>query len=472
MSQRQVVRHLATLALALGLGWMATGCGGGAASNSVAPTSVTRTQIKIGDTPADSILAFQLIVTGLDLLQQGNAKVNVLNHTEEIELTHLAGTVEPLTVAMVGAGTYTGAAVAISNVEVSYLPMGSSSPVEKKFALNTTINVAFNPNITISNQPMVLSLDLNLAQSLSFDAAGNVTAVNPVFTASNAMVAAEGEQDEESGKVEDLVGTVSTVTPASGNTPASFAVTPQSGGSDQTFTVDANTKFEDGLTQFSDLKTGMMVKVDATTQTDGSLLASDVEMTEASNGLEADGVVMTTTGNPVPVTSLTLLVQDEAGSMGMNMVGTQLNVDVSKATFRSPMNDADLSSLLQSLPFTPKFDNTTVAVGQRVEVNAAANPQTQSIFLADSVRLGKQALTGTVGPPIAASASFSLTLDADSVFVTLTKLSSVDVYQVPKTQLQGISSVAQGTKVRVRGLLFFDSTTSKYQFVAARITQP
>jgi hypothetical protein len=469
MSQLQVVRRLATLALALGLGWVATGCGGGAASNTLAPTSVTRTQIKIGDAPADSVLAFELIVTRMDLMQQGGATVNVLNHSEEIELTHLSGTVEPLTVANVGAGTYTGAAVAISSVEVSYLPAGSTSPVEKKFALNTTINVAFNPAVTISNQPMVLNLDLNLAQSLSFDAAGNVTAVNPVFTASTAMVAAQGEQEEETGKVEDMVGTVSTVTAASSSTPASFAVTPQSGGPDQTFTVDANTKFEDGLTQFSDLKTGMLVKVDATTQTDGSLLATDVELTEANNGLEADGVVMTTTGNPV--TSLTLLVQDEAGSMATNMVGTPLTVDVSNATFQSSMNDADLSSLLQSLPFVPKFDNTTVAAGQRIEVNAAANAQTQASFSADSVRLRKQALTGTVGAASAGSnASFSLLLDADSAFVTLTKVSSINVYQVSKTQLKGISSVAQGAKVRVRGLLFFDGTN--YQFVAARITQP
>jgi Domain of unknown function (DUF5666)/Domain of unknown function (DUF4382) len=462
------LRRFATLGLAFAA-CLATGCGGGTGSSAVMRTSVARTQIKIGDAPADSVLAFALTVTRVDLMQQGGTSVNVLNTSKEVELTHLSGTVESLAVANVGAATYTGAAITVSNVEVSYLPSGSTSPVEKKFALNTTINVAFNPAITISNQATVLNFDLNVAQSLTFDAAGNVTAVNPVFTASTAMVAAQGEQEEETGKVEDMVGVVSMVTPASGNTPASFALTPDSGGVDQTFTVDANTKFEDGLTQFSDLKTGMLVKVDATTQTDGSLLATDVEMKEATNGLEADGVITATTGNPV--TSLTLLVQDEAGNMATNMVGTPLTVDVSNAAFKSPLNDADLSSLLQGLPFTPKFDNTTVATGQRVEVNGAAAGQTTASFSANKVTLRQQALTGTVGAPgTGSNASFSLLLDADSAFANLTKVSSLNVYEVSKTQLKGISSVTQGTKVRVRGLLLFDGTT--YQFVAARITQP
>src|ERR1700757_269977 len=193
------VRRFATLGLAL-LACLATGCGGGAASSPIMRTSVARTQIKIGDAPADSVLAFALTVTRVDLTPQGvGTPVNVLNTPEEVELTHLSGTVESLAIANVGAGTYTGAAIAVSNVEISYLPTGSSTPVQKKFALNTTSNVAFSPAITIGNQPTVVNFDLNVAQSLTFDAAGNVTAVNPVFTASTAMVADQGEQEEETG---------------------------------------------------------------------------------------------------------------------------------------------------------------------------------------------------------------------------------------------------------------------------------
>lgn len=104
-------------------------------------------------------------------------------------------------------------------------------------------------------------------------------------------------------------------------------------------------------------------------------------------------------------------------------------------------------------------------------MNGAGNGQTQGSFSASEVRLQQQALTGTVSPAVSGSnASFSLLLDADSAFVKLTNVSTLNVYQVSKTELKGISSVAQGTKVRVRGLLLFDGTN--YQFVAARITQP
>lgn len=468
MSDTRFLTLLAAIVLALGLAAAATGCGG-AGSGIVPPKKGARTQIKIGDAPADSVLSFELVITRVDLVQQGGATVNVLNKPSEIELTHLAGTVEPLVLADLSPGTYSGAAITVSKAEVSYVPAGSAKPVEKTFALNTTINFPFSPAITIGSGASVLNFDVNLAQSLSFDPSGNVTAVNPVFTASTASVAPQTEQKDETGKVEDMVGLVTAVTPASGSTPASFDVTPQSGGQAQTFQVDAKTEFGDGLTQFSDLKTGMLVKVDGVTQADGSLLADEVEMMEASDGLEADGIVTATTGNPV--TSLSLLVQGDTGNMAPNMVGTILNVDVSNAEFKSPMDDSDFAALLQGLPFTPKFDNTTVAAGQRIEVDGAGAGQMQGSFSANEVRMQEQALTGTVGPAAPGSnASFSLLLDADSAFVKLTNVSAINVYQVSKTELKGIGSPTPGMKVRVRGLLFFDG--ANYQLVAARITQP
>jgi Domain of unknown function (DUF5666)/Domain of unknown function (DUF4382) len=471
MSNIRFIRRLATLGLALGLALalVATGCGGTGNQTTTMTTSSAKVQIKIGDAPADSVLAFEVGITRADLVQQGGATVNVLKTPVEIELTHLAGTVGPLALADVPAGTYTGVTVAVSNVEVTYLPPGSTSPVEKTFALNTTVTVPFTSAITISNQPTILNFEFNVAQSLVFDMSGNVTDLKPVFTVSVSTVAPNTEQDEESGHVEDAVGKVSNIKQAGGGTAASFDLTPQSGGSPQTFSVDAKTEFGDGLAQFADLKDGMLVEVDAVTQTDGTLLATDVEMMEASNGMEADGIVIATTGSPV--TSLNMLVQDDTENVAANMLGTTLSVDVSNAMFKSPMNDSGFSPLLQGLPFTPKFDNTTVAVGQRIQVNGASTGQMQDSFSANEVRLQQQALTGTVSPAVSGSnATFSLLLDADSAFVKLTKASSLNVYQVSSTKLKDISSIAQGMKVRVRGLLLFDGTN--YQFVAARITQP
>jgi Domain of unknown function (DUF5666)/Domain of unknown function (DUF4382) len=455
------------LALAMGLALVALGCGNGA-NKPITMATAANTQIKIGDSPADSVLALDVTITQVVLVQQDGTKVSVPDLPKKIELTHLAGTVESFVTPNVPPGTYQSAAISVSTVDVSYIPASSTTPVEKTFTPNTTVTVMFSPAVTIGKEPTVLSFDFNAAQSLTFDSAGNVTGINPVITVSVQVVSAGGqEDDEEHGEIEDMVGTISAVTPASGSMAASFALTPESGGSAETFSVDANTKFDDGISQFADLKKGMLVEVDGITQTDGSLLATKVELMEASNGMEADGIVTATSGSPV--TSVKLLVQDEAGNMTTGMVGTTLTVDVSNAVFKSPLSNSDFSMLLEGLPFTPKFDNTTVAVGQRIQVNAPETSQMQSSFAASQVRLQRQALTGTVGPAaMGSNASFSLLLDADSAFAKLTNVSSVNVYQVSRTQ--EMSPAAPGTKIRVRGLLFFDGTN--YQFVAARVAKP
>jgi hypothetical protein len=454
------------LALAMGLALIALGCG--TAANKPTTMTAANAQIKIGDSPADSVLALDVTITQVVLMQQDGTKVNVPDLPKKIELAHLEGTVESFVAANVPPGTYQSAAISISTVDVTYIPASSTTPVEKTFTLNTTVTVMFSPAVTIGKEPTVLSFDFNAAQSLTFDSAGNVTGINPVITVSVQVVSAGGqEDDEEHGEIEDMVGTISAITPASGTMAASFALTPESGGSAQTFTADAKTEFDDGISQFADLKTGMLVQVDAITQSDGSFLATQVELMEASEGMEADGIVIATSGTPV--SSVKLLVQDEAGNMTTDMVGTTLTVDVSNAVFKSPVNNSDFSMLLQGLPFTPRFDNTTVAVGQRIQVNASGTGQMQSSFSASQVRLQRQALTGTVDPAaMGSNASFSLLLDADSAFVKLTNVSSVNVYQGSKTE--DMSPIAPGTKIRVRGLLFFDGTN--YQFVAARVAQP
>ena len=445
------------LALAMGLALVAFGCSN--AANKTTTMTAANVQFKIGDAPADSVLSLVLTITHVDLMQQGGGTITVLDSPTKIELTHLAGTVESFVAANVPPGTYQSAAVSISTVDVTYIPASSTTPVEKTFTLNTTINVMFNPAVTISKAPSVLSFDFNAAQSLTFDSAGNVTGINPVITVSVQVISSgEQENDEEHGEIEDMVGTIS------GAMAASFALTPEPGSSAQTFTVDANTKFEDGISQFADLNPGMLVEVDAVTQSDGSLLATKVELMEASEGMEADGIVTATSG-----TSVTLLVLHEGGNMSTDMVGTPLTVDVSNAVFKSPLGNSDFSMLLRGLPFTPKFDKVTVAVGQRVQVNAPVTSQMKNSFSATQVRLQRQALSGTVGAaPMGSNASFLLLLDADSAFVKLTGVSSVNVYQGPGTQ--EMTPVAPSTKIRVRGLLFFDGTN--YQFVAARVAKP
>lgn len=471
MLKTYVFRGLVMLSILTLLGILA-GCAGSGSSSVNTPSAMGAVQVKVGDAPADSVLSFELTIAKVDLQPQSGNAVTVMNSPEEIELTHLSGTLEPLVLTKVPFGTYTGAAITVSKAEVTYIPSGATVPVQKEIALNKTVNVTFNPSLNVGAGSAIVNIDLNLAQSLTFDANGNVTGITPMFTITTASVPSGGEQgeDEEHGMMEDIVGQVTATTPASGSTLASFTITPRMAGQPQTYFVDSSTQFEDGLAQFSDIKLNMVVKVDAVTRTDGSLLATKIEMVEASEGIEAEGIVTGTTGSPV--TSFQLLMHEGSGSsMSSAMLGTTLTVNVGNAVFRAPLSNSDDSNLLSGLPFTPKFDATTLTKGQSVEADASGQMPSQGTINASKIQLRRQSLNGTVGQAAAGSnATFSLLLDADSAFAKLTGTTSINVYVVSSTKMKGISGATQGSKVKVRGLIFFDG--SNYQFVAATISNP
>jgi len=445
------------LLAALGLLLALTGCGG--ANNTLSATA-GNTQVKIGDAPADSVIAFELTVTSVALTDSTGTSTTVFTGTREIELAHLAGTVESMALASVPAGTYTKASIGFSGAEVTYIPTAGTTPVEKNFTTSGTATVTPASPVTIGNGSNILSIDVNVAQSLTFDASGNPTAVNPVFTISSIAIPAEAdEKDEESGEVEDAVGTVSAA-PANN----AFTLTLQMSGQSATFNVTTSTQFSDGLTAFTDIKQGMLLRVDATTGANGSFNAKKVELVEAS-GSEVEGFVTTTNS---PLTQFTVVDADGAGSgMAASSIGTSITVNVTASTkFRANTNNIDMSGL--SLTFSTA---TSLVKGQNVEVEAAT-PVSAGSTTADKVTLSKQALSGAVSAAAitGSTGTFTLTLPADSAFAKVTGVNTVTVHQQPGTELKGLTAVTNSTNVRVRGLLFFDGTN--YQFVASRISLP
>ncbi|HEX7285538.1 MAG TPA: DUF5666 domain-containing protein [Candidatus Angelobacter sp.] len=452
------VLFVIVLLLALGLLLALTGCGGG---NNQLSASASNTQIKIGDAPADSVIAFELTVTQVSLTDQSGKNVTVFTGSRQIELAHLSGTVESMALANVPAGTYTKASIGFSGAEVTYIPTTGTTPVEKNFNTTGTSTVTPASPVTIGNGSNILSIDVNVAQSLTFDATGNPTAVNPAFTIASVALPAEAEEkDEESGEMEDAVGTVSAV-PANN----SFALTLQMSGQTATFNVSSSTQFSDGLTSFADIKQGMLLRVDATTASTGNTFnAKKVELVEAS-GSEVEGLV-TVTNNPL--TQFTIVAADGAGSgIAPASIGTNINVTVNASTkFRANTNHTDMSGL--SFAFSGP---TNLVKGQNVEVEAATSVSAGATT-ADKVTLVQQGLSGTASAVAitGSTGTFTLTLPADSAFAKLTGSTTVTVHQQPGTQLKGLTAVINGASVRVRGLLFFDG--ANYQFVAARIGLP
>ncbi len=138
---------------------------------------------------------------------------------------------------------------------------------------------------------------------------------------------------------------------------------------------------------------------------------------------------------------------------------------------------------ISHLPFTPVFDSSSIATGQKIDVVSGGSMMSGGMgggmmgtpfgtITASQVRLEQQGLHGTVSNYSAngSQATFTLSLTPDSAFATLTGTSTITVYKQNGTQLHNLSAIANGNKVGVRGLLFYDSGT--YKLVSAWIVAP
>jgi hypothetical protein len=427
----------------------------------VNPAAKTAVQVRIGDAPVDRVLAFELTVTSITLTDTNGTTTNVLSSPTEVEFTHLAGTFEPLTLNSISQGTYAKATITVSSPDVTYIDPGTGLIMEKHPTLATpTATVTFpSGGLTVGSGATSINFDFNLANSLVFDASNNVT-VTPVFTASSVTVASnQQDQDTDDGNVEGVQGAVVS---ASGST---IVIATEKSGIQLSFSTNASTTY-DGVSGLSGIQPGEIVQIDARTQTDGSLIATKIEIEDAqNNSLESDGIVTSVNGHPA--VSLKLLVQGEvsaAPSGSKPVLGSEILVTIlGSTTYKINADHVDLSNL----PFTPVFNGSTIAPAQRVETDVDS-PNTMAV-LASKVKLQQQSLSGIVSGYTATNGhgSFTLTLSSDSMFAKLTGLTTITVYQQSATKLKNIPPISNGDTLRVRGLLFLDGT--QYRMVASHI---
>jgi hypothetical protein len=471
VSLRTLVLKITYTVLSLALLFGAQGCANYSSSTMASsPNPVAAagsvTQFRIGDGPADRVTSFEVNIGPMTLMPSSGSPISVLSAPQRVELSHLSATTIPVAVVNVPAGSYSAVSLTLSNPEITFInSLGQIMKIEP--AVNQTIAVNFNPILTL-NASLVISLDLNLENALTFDAQGNVTGVNLTATAFTVAIqpvgADENNQQEDNGKIEDVTGTVTSVT---GN---SFTMTLGTTGISLTFSTDSNTEFKDGATLTS--LTNMIVKVEGLTRADGTLYAKEVEGAANDSGMLAEGLITNVSGTPA--TQINLLTQNGDGSgMDDSKIGTPLTVDVSNAEYDVAIETIDTSTLgvLPSPPNFP-FDSTTIHAGQRVEVDSDSAIGEDSAK-AKRARLEPQGLRGTVSglpsPTSSGPAMFTLTIPSDSAFAMTSGQAKVQVLWQAGTDLRNLNSVSNGQTVEVRGLVFF--TGNAFNMVARRIEQ-
>jgi hypothetical protein len=463
-SKFQVRARLFAFLLSVALVGLTTACGsGGSSGTSTTPptnASAQSTTFNIGDAPLNGVLAFEATINNITLTGT-KGTVSVLTTPEKIELSHLAGTFEPFTLTKIPADSYSQISITFGAAEVLFIPSSSTTPVHVDIpALATPVNVQLNPAVVVPQGASTLNLDVKLANSISIDALNNVT-FTPVFTLVNAPVANVGQQEVENGELEDIKGMLS------GVSGTQFTITLGTSTHTLTFNTDSTTVFDPSTTVLSAIPKGTVLEVNGVTQSDGTFLAKKVEIeTENQVGLETEGLVSQLIGSPA--TSFQLIAHEVTGpaTVAPNL-GANLTVNIANNTsFRVAGDDINLSGM--SFQFQSVAD---LAVGQNVEADTEAGNSLS--FTAKRIQLKQQALDGTVAG--ISGNQFQLTLDANSAFAKLTGVSTVNVFTSNDENKTG-ATLANGQRVRVRGLLFFSpasgTTVSSYNFVARRIQTP
>lgn len=466
----RVVRCIACATLGVSV-LLLFGCGGGTSSspNPNPQPNTTSLQVNIGDGPSDRLVAVSMTIGSMTLAGTSGS-VTVVSSSTPVEMMHLMGTMQPISLMNVPQGTYSGATVNLSSALVMYLDPATGQLVQKTVSGPLSAGVSFNPALTVSNTPMVLNLDMDMASSVSIDGAGNVT-MTPTMTASMNSGGTSIGHDPEDGGMEHMTGTVKSF---SGN---SFTMSMMQTSQDVPVATNSNTQFQ-GMGGMGSMSNGMIIMVDATMQADGSFMAHTVEsVMSMSGGSMAAGLVTSLTGSPVTQLTLVMHEGEGTGMMGSNLAATT-TVNVSPtATFNIDTDNVDTSNL----PFTPAFDATTVFKGQRVEaVSSTGMMQGGGMggmmgggtIDASEIDLEQQGLSGTVSGYTGSGAptTFTLAVPADSAFATLTGATAITVFQQPGTELRGMTTITNGSTVHVRGLLFVDA--GAYKLVAGRIMAP
>jgi hypothetical protein len=440
---------------------LVSGCGGGGSSIGANPTptpgaGANAAQVRFGDAPADSVIAFEVSVSSLSLTPAGGGTPVSISvpANNRIELTHASGKFEPFIAGNLPQGTFSAANLTLVNSELTFLTT-TGTPVHINGPASASISVPLSPNLTIGSSPLVLNIDVNVGASITTNA-GVVNGIAFTPASFNITAKAPGvaaNQQDDDGEIEDVQGTVTAVNGSS------FTFKVGQTGSLMTFNTDGTTEFKDGVTSVASLL-NQVVTVEGFTRADGSLFAKEVEGLENANGGEVEGLITSISG-----TTLTVNAQDGIGNgFDDTKIGASFSVNIAglnASKFRVKAGNG-FGGGLPSATFP--FDATTIHQGQRIEVDTDAPvPPENGAISPDKINLQQQGVSGVVAN--AAASTFDINLATDAALRTISGQTVVHVTKNASTDSR--VSVANGGTVQVRGLLFWNGTS--WQMIARRI---
>jgi hypothetical protein len=454
---------------------LTTGCGSSGSSGGgqklSGNTSVT---VLLASTANDQVSRFDVELQSLTLTNQSGKTVTLLSSQQPAEFMHLNAGIEPLTTVTIPQDIYTSATVTLGGavfVCIAQVPGGGLG-----FANYSIINqgptVNLTSPITVTGSGMTLLLNMQVSSSAVFPMCWTSPpfegfSMTPTFNLAPIDLSTS-PTNSGNGKVSGLKAIIASV----GSAGSSLMLT-VAGGPFGTRTLSASsnsaTVFQ-GISGASALSPGMFLDVDGAIQSDGSLLATriDVENSSAVNLL---------TGPIMQIASQSSIFMH----YGRTELGPLLTINGQNG-FYSDINDFDFSNAtfsvsgqftnLQSLPFVPSFNGSNIVPGQNIDITPAVIPLYGGQYPpANTITLVPQTINATI---VASQQSgnftdYTVSLASYDLFpalaiqqgqrTLLNNPSEVEVYIDNSTQQLNTTALAPGNTLRFYGLVFNDNGT-------------
>ena len=280
-------RFLAGTALLALIALSFTAFGGGGSSSSSSKNNGGATQAHVfvtgEDAPVSSVVAFNITITQITL-NNGSTSVVAMNTPTAVDFGRLVGLRSLLGFNSIAPGTYNSATITFATnpaPTIDYIDLATSTP-----SLGTAMGVLSNAKVTVafpSNQPLVvgnndmagLHLDFDLRDSLAINQ-GNLVITNGHVAINPVLKVAAVSAASDLGQITDFTGNVVSVATKSFVLQGPY-------GFEETIDVNPSTQYNNGDTLASLMVNGI-VSVEGTVQSDGSILASSVELWLSSLG--------------------------------------------------------------------------------------------------------------------------------------------------------------------------------------------
>lgn len=451
MNVKFVSAKSCALVVAAGLLLGLMGCGSTGVATGATPLAANSAPaiLTVTDAPLANILSAQVTISSVALTPSGGAApVTILNTPVTVELSGLNGIQEPLDIGSLPLGTFSSIAATVSSVSVTYVNGAGQTVTASAAIASPTVTIALNPALTINSMAGVdLHLAYNLASAFSIN--GSTVTFTPAVTAASASIDAENAGQRQ----------VEVTGPVVSTSNATLVVASADSGRQFTFTINSATQFPAGMNPASILP-GMIVHVQAQTQSDGSLLATLVstESSQAGSGGSEDqvdggkGIITAISASGGVLSGFSFVPRESFGGLQVN---STVNAVVSSATtFAVPMDALTAGVPANSLTAASLFAGQSVSVTGSVASPGSLN--------ATQVTLAGQGTMGVLTAMPQGSApnlKFSVTLPATSFLTTYAGITTLDVVTNQATDYGDILTAATfsadpaGTNLEVHGYL-------------------